>query len=114
MSTGTIHDKKLHERSTDIVYKCMQVKFDTIQKMIKDGIIELEAIQKKTGAGTLCGGCQASIKCMLGVNVWQYVKITKIIEHNDSVRSYIFTPMSQAITLPKSGQHIVYRSIHRR
>lgn len=87
--------------------ECMQVKTATIQKLISEGCVTLEEISKKTGAGTVCGGCRPRIIELSGGNAWTYVKIANIKEHNDRIRSYQFQPLSGRLPPYKAGQHIV-------
>lgn len=87
--------------------ECMQVKYQAIQACVKKGITTLEGIAKKTGAGTICGGCRPRITELLGGEVWTYVKIINIVQHNDHVRSYQLQPLHRKVSSYFAGQHIV-------
>ncbi len=90
-----------------ILCNCMRIKTDAIQKMILEGVTDVDAICSRTGAGTVCGGCRPRIRELLGENIWIYVKIDKIQEHNSHVRSYQLRPLEGSISLPLAGQHII-------
>lgn len=87
--------------------ECMQVKYQTVQTLIKKGIATQDSISQKTGAGTMCGGCKPRIAELLGGEVWTYAKIINIIHHNDHVRSYQLQPLNRKVASYFAGQHIV-------
>jgi ferredoxin-NADP reductase/CRP-like cAMP-binding protein len=90
-----------------IVCHCMQISYSQIDTLIQKGITKLEEISSKIGAGTVCGGCRPYLKELLGVNVWQYVKIKHIREHTERIRSYQLELLNQEISSYQAGQHVV-------
>ncbi len=91
----------------EMLCSCMQIKTEVIQSLILEGMNKLEEICSRTGAGTVCGGCRPRIRELLGEDIWTFVKIEKIREHNKDVRSYRLRPLTGSITVPVSGQHII-------
>jgi ferredoxin-NADP reductase/CRP-like cAMP-binding protein/bacterioferritin-associated ferredoxin len=87
--------------------ECMQVKTDVVQKLILEGLSSLEAISRKTGAGTVCGGCRPRIIELTGGSAWTYVRIVNIREHNATIRSYQLQPVKGRCCSCQAGQHIV-------
>jgi nitric-oxide synthase len=85
----------------------MQVKQQKVQELILNGMTTIEEISKKTGAGTVCGGCRPRIIELLGGEAWAYVKIVQIREHHKDVRSYQLYPLKNEIVPSLAGQHIV-------
>ena len=45
-----------------IVCNCRGVTAGMIKDAVEDGAANLEEVQEKTGAGTVCGGCLSNVK----------------------------------------------------
>lgn len=89
------------------VCECMQVQAQTIQDCILHGASTIEEISKKTGAGTVCGGCRPRILELLGGNAWTYVRIVDVQEHTPKVKSFRFQLLGGSYYPSLPGQHIV-------
>lgn len=105
--TGKIEARAKATFSGDILCECMQVKVERIQKLIQEGR-SVEEISKQTGAGTVCGGCKPRLIELAGGVGWVPIKISEVIEHSDSVKSFILSPLQGNISSSfRAGQHIV-------
>lgn len=89
------------------VCECMQVKIKTIQDCILNGASTVDEVARRTGAGTVCGGCRPRILEMLGGNAWTYVKVIRVQEHSPKVKSFQFQPLNGSFCHSEPGQHVV-------
>ncbi|MGL6120715.1 MAG: (2Fe-2S)-binding protein [Fusobacteriaceae bacterium] len=48
-----------------IICKCKKVKYGEIKKANKEGATTFEEIKEKTGAGSGCGRCKATIEALI-------------------------------------------------
>jgi len=96
---------------TETVCKCMRVSRSVIAKLITSGSASnLAEISRKTGAGTVCGGCKPNILEMLGTDAWIPYTITKNITHHAEIKSFQLNPIKQKIPIFKPGQHIIIKA----
>ena len=91
----------------DALCTCMQVKGRVIQDLISAGAHSIDAIAKKSGAGSVCGGCRPHILQMLGGEAWIYAKLIGLEEHNESIRGFRLEPMNHIIRNYDAGRHLV-------
>ncbi len=89
-----------------IVCECMQIRQHQIQNMLLHGET-LESVTKKTGAGTVCGGCRPKLIDLIGDTQWTFVEITQVRKHNDKIRSYQLKTIDSSMLSYYPGQHIV-------
>jgi len=99
-----------------ILCQCLGLTRLAVESAMLHGAVTLEDISRETGATTVCGGCIATIASLLG-STGQVVKLSEEIEVTPDVRSYRFTPCTEAVqdgaispepfrpALP--GQHVV-------
>jgi nitric-oxide synthase len=87
--------------------ECMQVKTATVRKLILEGLSSPEEISRRTGAGTVCGGCRPRLVELTGGNAWIPVRIVNIREHNETIRGYELQPLRGRCCACKAGQHVV-------
>ena len=97
--------------SQDVLCTCMQISRDCLQDAIDNGHKTLAALSEQTGAGTLCGGCVATIAAMTGEQLWQAAVCARVVERAPHVRSFCFRTTSvQRMPIARPGQYIMLKA----
>ena len=99
-----------------ILCQCLGLTRLTVESAMLRSAVTLEDLSRETGATTVCGGCTATIASLLG-STGQVVKLSEEIKVTPDVRSFRFTPFTEAVqdgaTGPEPfrpalpGQHVV-------
>lgn len=100
-----INDAQIDEEQE--LCHCAQIKTRLIQNLIQSGIVNLEDIKRRSGAGNVCGSCRPRIIELLGGQAWNYARIVAILPHNPAIRSFRFQLVDRPFHKFSPGQHIV-------
>jgi ferredoxin-NADP reductase len=76
--------------SKNAICICMQISRDALQDAIANGCKTVKALSAHTGAGTVCGGCVATMAAMTGEQMWQPAVCTQIVARTSQVKSFRF------------------------
>lgn len=110
IATGHITDTQKRAEDQSLVCKCMRVPYDVINNLILMKKAQFSDISQQTGAGTICGGCRPTILEMLGNSAWITCSISRVIEHNDSVRSFQLKPINNIVAPYEAGQFLIIKA----
>ncbi len=115
-ATGVLHLEP--EPSTggddEIVCNCLQIARGTLLSQVERGHDSVEKLGNALGAGTVCRGCTAQLRTLLGRSRWTPVHCSKVIRQAADVRSFRFEPPSGVPFAPaRAGQHVVVQALIR-
>src|SRR5689334_10572623 len=99
----------------EVVCQCLHITQSTIDAAIADGCLTFEAISARTGAGSVCGGCEPRIR---GLADWSPVEILEEERLPSNVLRLRFRPRpatqhgrERKVSVPShaAGQHVLLR-----
>jgi ferredoxin-NADP reductase len=97
--------------SKDAICICMQISRDALQDAITNGCNTVRALSAHTGAGTMCGGCVATMAVMTGEQMWQPAVCTQVVARTPQVKSFRFkTNGPQHALIAQPGQHVMLKA----
>jgi len=91
----------------EILCPCMNISKEEVCEFIAKGTNNIEAIIKKTGAGSVCGVCRPKIVELFGMRAWTTVKLVKKIPLRPNVCSFQFELVEAKKLEYKPGQYLV-------
>ncbi len=95
----------------DLVCYCMAVERGKIVEAIHSGLKDIDAISKKTSAGSICGACRPKIFAMIGKAAWASVHVSGVRSLHEDIRSYQLKPYSSSLHDYKPGQYIIIQAL---
>ena len=109
LKTGRILTQTIEKTDEKLVCICMRVPYSIINKLIVSENADFSDIRKRTGAGSVCGGCKPLILEMLGTNAWSPCIVFRVINHTPHIRSFQFRPLNKTIFPFQAGQYLVIK-----
>ncbi|MDB2614305.1 cyclic nucleotide-binding domain-containing protein [Chlamydiales bacterium] len=101
----------LKEDREAIVCRCMKVSRGVLEDQINAGVHQIKELTKKTGAASVCGGCQFNIFTLLGQASWKSVEIYKMKKESADVYSFQLKSIDLPLLNFQSGQYIVLQGL---
>ena len=102
-TTETVSSKS----SGEIFCRCINVNSQTVRDSIVQGADSLQALQKSTGCGTVCGGCIPELKQMLGSPGSVAARIKETIEVCEGIKTFRLEPLNTKTQESLPGQHVI-------
>jgi ferredoxin-NADP reductase len=97
--------------SKDAICICMQISRYALQDAIENGCKTVTALSAHTGAGTVCGGCVATMAVMTGEQMWQPAVCTQVVTRTSQVRSFrLKTSGPQHALIARPSQHVMLKA----
>ena len=106
-SIGTPTEIVSSRVSGEIVCRCINVKSQTVCDAIVQGADSLQALQKSTRCGTVCGGCIPELKQMLGGSGSIAARIKETIDVCEGIKTFRLEPLNNRAQESFPGQHVV-------
>jgi ferredoxin-NADP reductase/CRP-like cAMP-binding protein len=88
---------------------CLRITRATVQAAIRNGLVDVAAIQQRTGCGTSCGSCVPAVVELLGEAAFWPVSAANVVELTPDVRKLVIVPVGAPLPHARPGQHIVVR-----
>lgn len=110
--TGSFATEKFqYKNNTEKICYCMNITRADIETQIQAGVIQLNALLDKTGAGQVCGGCKPRVSEMLGIMTWSFASIMNTKPLSPSVRLYRLHLRDNQFYTCLPGQFIVVSAL---
>lgn len=110
-SISEVSSKIIVEDDAKIICECMGISLGKLKAVIKSGILDLNEISQKTGAGTVCGCCKPKITALIGEESWFNASLHFYKEFNHLIRAYHIRSLAGKLPSFKSGQHIILQML---
>ncbi len=93
------------------ICSCMRISSATIIRTIQEGASDINKIEEKTGAGSVCGGCRQTINQFLGRGHWTMASIINVIRCNRTTHSFQIKPYGKSIQIYNPGQYLFIQAL---
>jgi ferredoxin-NADP reductase len=95
-----------------IICACMRVPGSVLQAAMTGGCHSVQELSARTGAGTVCGGCQPRLAEFTAETLWQTVNCVAAIDRGPRVKSFRFEiPPRHQDAIAKPGQRLVIQTL---
>jgi ferredoxin-NADP reductase/CRP-like cAMP-binding protein len=110
--SGEVLEAPSLEPEDPIICECMRVPRSALIGAINGGCHSVRELSARTGAGTVCGGCQPRLVELTGETLWQTANCVAVIDRGPRVKSFRFEiPQGHDEIVPKPGQRLVIRTL---